>query len=61
MLQRRRNVGARPGTEHQHVSNVSLNTMYGHCRSFLVIDRRHRLVKDVVHLDDGVLTFLRHR
>ena len=53
--QRGRDVGAGAGAENQDVSNVSPNDRVRPLvEVFLLLDRRHRLVEDVVHLDDGV-------
>ncbi len=59
VLQRGRDVGAGPGAEDEHVlERVAEDRVGPLVEVLLVIDRRHRLVKDVVHLDDRVGAFL---
>ena len=53
--QRRGDVGAGAGAEDQDVlERVAEHAVRPLVEVFLLLDRRHRLVKDVVHLDDGV-------
>ena len=53
--QRRRDVGAAAGAEDQHlVERVAEDRVRPLIEVFLLRDRRHRLVKDVIHLDDRV-------
>ena len=48
-------VGAGPGAENQDlVEAVAEDRVRPLVEIFLLIERRHRLVKDVVHLDDRV-------
>src|SRR3954470_16844754 len=61
VLQRRGDVGAAAGAENQHViERVAEYRVRPLVEVFLVRDRRHRLVEDVVHLDDGVVAVLEH-
>ena len=55
VAQRGGDVGAAAGAEDQHVvERVAEHGVRPLVEVFLLLDRRHRLVKDVVHLDDGV-------
>ena len=62
VLQRRRDVRAGAGAEDQHlVEGVAEHGVRPLVEILLVRDRRHRLVKDVIHLDDGVRAVLEER
>ncbi len=53
--ERGRDVGARAGAENQDVvERVAEDGVRPLVEVFLLLDRRHRLVEDVVHLDDRV-------
>ena len=55
MLQRGGDVGSRARAEHEHVlERVAEHHVGPLVEVFLLFDRGHRLVKDVVDLDDGV-------
>ena len=62
VLQRRGDVRAGAGPEDQHViERVAEHRIRPLIEVFLVVDGRHRLVKDVVDLDDGIFPLLADR
>ena len=62
MPQRRRDVSAGAGAEDQHVvERVAEHRVRPLIEVFLLVDRRHRLVEDVVDLDDRVRAVLEQR
>src|SRR6185295_6642560 len=55
MTKRGSDIGSGAGAEYQHVlKRVAEDAIGPLIEVFLLLNRRHRLVKDVVHLDDGV-------
>ena len=62
VAQRRRDVSARARAEDQHiVERVAEDGVRPLIEVFLLVDRRHRLMKDVVHLDHRVGAILEER
>ena len=61
VTERRGDVGSRTGSENQHIVEAVAEHGVGPLiEVFLLIDVGHRLVKNVIHLDDGVVAILGH-